>query len=63
MIAPFGATEKDSVPLPWPLADDVKVSQLLSLVALHEHSRSVETVTLPVPPSAGKLRADEEMEI
>lgn len=42
-----------SVPSPWPLFPDVMLNHPLSAVALHWHSRSVRTLTAPVPPSAG----------
>jgi len=43
------------VPLPEPLAPDVIVMNALLLTAVQLQPACVVTVTLPVPPSAGKL--------
>jgi hypothetical protein len=50
----FPRTENDTVPLPAPSDGGVIVTQLESLAALHEHSRSVLTATVPLPPLDGK---------
>lgn len=48
----FGATVYVTVPLPCPLAEDVIASQSASLLAVHEHSRSVVTCRVPLAPDA-----------
>ena len=58
----LAATENVTVPLPWPLAGDVKASHSLSLVAVQEHSRSVVTATLPFPPAEGNELTEADAE-
>lgn len=48
----FGATEKSTVPLPFPLEPDVIVTHGAPLVAVQAQPLSVVTETLPVPPPA-----------
>jgi len=43
------------VPLPCPLADVVKLIQSTGVDTDHEHSRSIEIDSEPVPPAGAKL--------
>ena len=52
------ATVKLTVPVPVPIADDVRAIQLTSTVAVHAHSLSVVMVNLPGPPSEPTLWLD-----
>src|SRR5215475_11479138 len=52
-VSGFEAAEKDTVPLPLPLAPDVIVIHELFVTAPHEHDAAAETEKLPVPPDAG----------
>jgi hypothetical protein len=48
----LGATVKLTVPFPLPLVAEVGESQVTSVPAVHAHSLSVATLTVPAPPSA-----------
>jgi hypothetical protein len=54
----FGATEKSTVPLPFPFEPDVIVTQGAPLVAVQAQPASVLTETLPVPPPAAIVALD-----
>src|SRR5262249_30718513 len=41
------------LPLPSPVTPSATLNTVLSTLASHLHPRSVDTLTLPVPPSAG----------
>ena len=48
----LGATVKLTVPFPLPLVAEVGEIQVTSVPAVHAHSLSVATLTVPAPPSA-----------
>ena len=41
------------MPSPWPLADDLRLSQGASMATVHVHSRVAVTPIVPDPPSGG----------
>ena len=51
--SPFAETRYEIDPSPCPLLSDVIEIQEAPLVAVHEQSRVVETVTVPVAPADG----------
>ena len=56
--AGLAATWNVSVPWPWPDAVEANDSHDASLDAVQEHSRSVATDAVPLPPAAGKDLAE-----
>ena len=51
----LAATAKATVPLPLPLLPEVICTQPTLLTAVHAQPESAVTLTLPVPPAAGKF--------
>lgn len=54
LVLLLGATEYMTLPLPVPLAPDVKVSQLGGVEEFHAQPAGAFTVTLPAPPEEPK---------
>src|SRR5262245_42789756 len=55
-LAPgLGATWNATVPLPLPVRSELKLIQSASRPAAHPHDDGAVTLTLPAPPSSGKL--------
>jgi hypothetical protein len=48
----FAATEYETLPSPWPLAEPLIDTQATPELAVQGQSRAVETATVPVPPPA-----------
>jgi hypothetical protein len=55
VTAALAATENGKLPLPCPLVEPESAIQDAPGVAVHVQSRSVVTVTVPLPPEGGKL--------
>jgi len=55
---PFGSTRYATVPLPCPLAAEVREIQFTSLDASHVQSRVVVTVSVPLTPAAGAVATE-----
>jgi hypothetical protein len=55
LVDVFAAALKFTVPLPVPLAPAVMVSQVAPVTVIQLHPVPAATLTLPVPPDAGKV--------
>jgi hypothetical protein len=62
LLALFGETVKETVPLPLPLVPEVIVMNPPLLVAVQAHPSPVVTVMLPAPPAERKARLVGEIE-
>lgn len=56
----FAETRNPTLPSPWPFAFDVSAIHEACEAAFHVQSRSIVTDTLPVPPAAANLAADDD---